>query len=50
MAYTREVVFVETPIFYRRVRQLMDDDDYAELQLVWRQGPMLERLSRVPAG
>lgn len=34
MAYIGEVVFVETPIFYRRVQQLMDDDDYAELQLV----------------
>jgi hypothetical protein len=34
MAYIGEVVFVETPIFYRRVQQLMEDDDYAELQLV----------------
>ena len=34
MAYLRQVVFVETPIFYRQVQQLMDDDDYAELQLV----------------
>lgn len=33
MAYVAEVVFVETPIFYRRVQQLMDDDDYAEMQL-----------------
>lgn len=34
MAYIPEVVFVETPILYRRVQQLMDDDDCAELQLV----------------
>lgn len=33
MAYGVVVVFVETPIFYRRVQQLMDDDDYAEMQL-----------------
>jgi hypothetical protein len=33
MAYIHQVVFVETPIFYRRVQQLTDDDDYAELQL-----------------
>ena len=33
MAYLAVVVFVETPIFYRWVQQLMDDDDYAELQL-----------------
>ena len=34
MAYDCVVVFVETPVFYRRVQQLMADDDYAELQLV----------------
>ncbi len=34
MAYIYQVVFVETPVFYRRIQQLMDDDDYAELQLV----------------
>jgi hypothetical protein len=27
------VVFVETPIFYRRVQQLLHDDEYAEMQL-----------------
>ena len=26
------MVFVETPIFYRRVQEYMDDDEYAELQ------------------
>lgn len=33
MAYLAAVVFVETPIFYRRVQRLLDDDDYAEMQL-----------------
>ena len=33
MAYLAAVVFVETPIFYRRVQQFLDDDDYAEMQL-----------------
>ena len=33
MAYLAVVVFVETPIFYRRVQQLLADDEYAEMQL-----------------
>jgi mRNA-degrading endonuclease RelE of RelBE toxin-antitoxin system len=33
MAYLATVVFVETPIFYRRVQQFLDDDEYAEMQL-----------------
>ena len=33
MAYLAAVVFVETPIFYRRVQQFLDDDEYAEMQL-----------------
>jgi hypothetical protein len=33
MAYLAAVVFVETPIFYRRVQQLMNDDEYAEMQV-----------------
>ena len=32
MAYPKPVVFVETPIFAKRVQQYMDDDEYAELQ------------------
>lgn len=28
----KPVVFVETPIFARRVQQYLDDDEYAELQ------------------
>jgi hypothetical protein len=33
MAYLAAVVFVETPIFCRRVQQFLDDDEYAEMQL-----------------
>ena len=33
MAYLATVVFVETPIFYRRAQQFLDDDEYAEMQL-----------------
>lgn len=32
MAYPRSVVFVETPAFFRRIQQHMDDDEYADLQ------------------
>jgi len=50
MAYIGEVVFVETPIFYRRVQQLMDDDDYAELQLVLAARPDAGKIIKGPAG
>ena len=33
MTYPKIVVFVETPVFYRRVQRYMDDDEYAELQM-----------------
>src|SRR5271170_6851437 len=33
MTYPKTVVFVETPVFYRRVQKFMDDDEYAELQM-----------------
>ena len=33
MTYPETVVFVETPVFYRRVQRYMDDDEYAELQM-----------------
>src|SRR5947209_2238725 len=33
MAYIAAVVFVETTVFYRRVQQFLDDDEYADLQL-----------------
>ena len=32
MAYLVAVVFVETPIFTRRVQQFMDDEEYGEMQ------------------
>jgi hypothetical protein len=32
MAYLAAVVFVETPIFTRRVQQYMDDEEYGEMQ------------------
>ncbi len=33
MAYHVLVVFIETPIFNRRVLQYMEDDDYGEMQM-----------------
>jgi hypothetical protein len=32
LAYIATVIFVETPIFYRRIQAHMNDDDYGELQ------------------
>lgn len=32
MAYNQAVVFVETPIFTKRIQQYMDDAEYIELQ------------------
>jgi mRNA-degrading endonuclease RelE of RelBE toxin-antitoxin system len=32
LAYLLVVVFVETPIFNRRVQEYLDDDEYAEMQ------------------
>jgi mRNA-degrading endonuclease RelE of RelBE toxin-antitoxin system len=32
MAYLAPVVFVETPIFTKRVQEYMDDEEYAEMQ------------------
>jgi len=32
MAYLIAVVFVETPIFTRRVQRYMDDEEYGEMQ------------------
>lgn len=32
MTYIQTVVFVETPIFTKRIQQYMDDDEYVELQ------------------
>ena len=33
MAYSAAVVFVETPVFTRRVQEHLSDDEYAALQL-----------------
>src|SRR6266581_9026755 len=33
MAYSAAVVFVETPVFTRRVQEHLGDDEYAALQL-----------------
>lgn len=32
MAYLTPVIFVETPIFTKRVQQYMDDEEYGEMQ------------------
>lgn len=32
MAYDWQVVFLETPVFTRQIRELVDDDQYRELQ------------------
>lgn len=32
MAYIARMIFIETPIFTRRLRELLDDDSYAAFQ------------------
>lgn len=32
MTYIQPMVFVETPVFAKRIQQCMDDDEYVELQ------------------
>jgi hypothetical protein len=32
LAYTSKVVFLETPVFTRQIRELVDDDHYRQLQ------------------
>ena len=32
MAYLASVIFVETPVFTRRIQQHMEDEEYSELQ------------------
>ena len=39
MAYLVAVVFVETPIFTRRVQEYMDDEEYAAMQAFLSQRP-----------
>ena len=33
MAYTSRMIFLETTVFTRRIKELVDDDQYRELQL-----------------
>jgi mRNA-degrading endonuclease RelE of RelBE toxin-antitoxin system len=33
LAYSRRVIFLETPIFTRQINALVDDDQYRQLQL-----------------
>ena len=39
MAYVNRVIFVETPIFTRRIREHMEDEEYAEMQAFLSQRP-----------
>lgn len=32
MAYIANIIFIETPFFTRRLRELLDDDGYADFQ------------------
>ncbi len=34
MAYGSQVIFLETPVFTRQIRELVDDDQYRELQAI----------------
>jgi len=44
------VVFVETPVFYRRVQQYMDDDEYGELQMFLAARPDAGRIIKGSGG
>jgi mRNA-degrading endonuclease RelE of RelBE toxin-antitoxin system len=50
MTYPRTVVFVETPVFYRRVQQYMDDDEYGELQMFLAARPDAGRIIKGSGG
>jgi hypothetical protein len=50
MAYLAEVVFVETPIFTRRVQEYMDDEEYAEMQAFLSHRPDAGNVIRDRAG
>ena len=50
MAYRSLVVFIETPIFCRRVQEHMDDDEYAELQKCLLQRPDAGDIIRASGG
>lgn len=44
------MVFVETPIFYRRIQQYMDDDEYADLQMVLAARPDVGKIIKGSGG
>lgn len=50
MAYIPDVVFVETPVFTRRVQQYLDDESYAEMQALLAARPDAGRLIRGTGG
>lgn len=50
MAYSASVVFVETPVFTRRVQEFLDDDEYAELQTFLNEHPDAGKLIKGSGG
>jgi mRNA-degrading endonuclease RelE of RelBE toxin-antitoxin system len=50
MAYVVAVVFVETPIFTRRVQEYMDDEGYADMQAFLSERPDAGNLIRGTGG
>jgi hypothetical protein len=54
MAYSAEVVFVETPVFTRRVQEYLDDEAYGHLQAFLAEHPdtgkIIRQLGRHPKG
>jgi mRNA-degrading endonuclease RelE of RelBE toxin-antitoxin system len=50
MAYIEPVIFVETPIFGRRIADCLDDDEYARLQSFLALYPQTGRIIRGSGG
>jgi mRNA-degrading endonuclease RelE of RelBE toxin-antitoxin system len=50
MAYSQAVVFVETPIFTRRLSNYLDDDDYSRLQMFLADRPDSGKIIRDSGG
>ena len=50
MAYSRSVVFVETPIFTRRIGNYLDDDEYSLLQSFLAEHPDAGKIIRGSGG
>jgi mRNA-degrading endonuclease RelE of RelBE toxin-antitoxin system len=44
------VVFIETPVFTRRVQEYLDDDDYGELQVFLTEHPDAGKIIRHSGG